>query len=137
LHNDLTQSRTDHPSTTQTSTLSLHDALPIYTECQPPAITGTTSSTSSTPMCMYDTATLTATADAGATINWYDAPTGGTAVGTGATFTTPALAASTQYYVSASTGTNYAVGPINPNSLSGGALTTAITTYYIEFEVSN
>src|SRR5690606_40202415 len=83
LHNDLTQSRTDHPSTTQTSTLSLHDALPIYTECQPPAITGTTSSTSSTPMCMYDTATLTATADAGATINWYDAPTGGTAVGTG------------------------------------------------------
>ncbi len=107
------------------------------TECQPPAITGTTSSTSSTPMCMYDTATLTATADAGATINWYDVPTGGTAVGTGASFTTPPLAASTQYYVAASTGTNYAVGPVNPNSLSGGATTTAITTYYIEFEVSN
>src|SRR5690606_3734056 len=63
---------------------SAWSAIPVEfnTECQPPAITGTTSSTSSTPMCMYDTATLTATADAGATIKWYDAPTGGTAVGT-------------------------------------------------------
>ena len=91
----------------------------VATLCQPPAITGTTSSTSATPMCMNDTATLTATADAGANITWYDAPTGGNEVGTGATFTTPALAASTNYYAAASFGGTQSAALTNATSTTG------------------
>ncbi len=94
----------------------------LFTPCQPPAITGTTTSTSPTPMCKNDTATLTATADAGATINWYDTATGGTVAGTGSPFTTPALAASTNYYVSASTGSSQTGGVANAISTSGYTL---------------
>ncbi len=100
---------------------SLWTSVPVtaITLCQPPAITGTTSSTSATPMCMNDTATLTATADAGANIIWYDAPTGGNEVGTGATFTTPALTASTNYYVAASFGGTQSAALTNATSTSG------------------
>src|SRR5690606_35053100 len=94
----------------------------VATLCQPPAITGTTSSTSATPMSMNDTATLTAAGDAEANITWYDAPTGGTAVGTGATFTTPALAASTNYYAAASFGGTQSAALTNATSTSGYTL---------------
>ncbi len=43
--------------------------------------------------------TLLATADAGNTITWFDAATGGTQVGSGTSFTTPVLNATTTYYV--------------------------------------
>jgi gliding motility-associated-like protein len=50
------------------------------------------------------TATLTATSTTpGATFKWYAAPSGGTAIFTGAIFTTPALTSNTTYYVEAST----------------------------------
>jgi hypothetical protein len=39
---------------------------------------------------------------AGATINWYDAPTAGNLVGTGGLFTTPSLSSNTIYYAAAS-----------------------------------
>ncbi|GAA4314880.1 hypothetical protein GCM10023143_25920 [Compostibacter hankyongensis] len=39
--------------------------------------------------------------ESGITYNWYDAPTGGTQVGTGVSLTTPALTATTDYYVEA------------------------------------
>src|SRR5690606_5945525 len=89
-------------------------AVSLYTTCLPPAITGTTGET----VCpMGATATLTATADAGATITWYDAATGGSVVGTGATFTTPALSATTDYWVTASNvGVPANVGPTTPAS---------------------
>ncbi|MCX2453228.1 putative Ig domain-containing protein [Pedobacter sp. PLR] len=46
------------------------------------------------------TATLTATAPtAGSTINWFTASTGGAAIATGTTFTTPALTSPTTYFV--------------------------------------
>jgi gliding motility-associated-like protein len=45
------------------------------------------------------TTTLIATADAGNTIAWFDAATNGTQVGTGSSFTTPVLNATTTYYV--------------------------------------
>ncbi|NDV97114.1 hypothetical protein D0T84_19730 [Dysgonomonas sp. 521] len=47
------------------------------------------------------TATLTATASAGATISWYSAATGGTLLGTGATYTTGAITTETSFYVEA------------------------------------
>jgi hypothetical protein len=57
-------------------------------------ITGTTPDS----RCDAGTLTLGATASAG-TINWYDAPTGGTLVGTGTSFTTPSISSTTTYYV--------------------------------------
>ncbi|RYZ39286.1 MAG: hypothetical protein EOP49_30345, partial [Sphingobacteriales bacterium] len=53
---------------------------------------------SGTTICSGNTATLTATAPGG-TYSWYTAASGGTAVGTGANFTTPALTVTTTYYV--------------------------------------
>lgn len=54
-------------------------------------------------ICAGSTATLTATANGGTTIAWYNAA--GDEVATGATFTTPALTATTTYYIQVSRGT--------------------------------
>ncbi|WP_082458604.1 putative Ig domain-containing protein [Pedobacter sp. Leaf216] len=56
-------------------------------------------------ICSGSTATLSATANGGTTLAWFDAPTGGNQVGTGANFTTPALTVTTTYYVQVSKGT--------------------------------
>ena len=52
-------------------------------------------------ICSGSTATFAAQPVAGVTFNWYSAATGGTLLFTGNTFTTPALTASTSYYVEA------------------------------------
>lgn len=54
-------------------------------------------------ICGADSASLEATATAGTTINWYDAPTGGNLVGTGSPFITPLISSTTNYYVAAET----------------------------------
>lgn len=51
-----------------------------------------------TTICSGSTATVTATAPGG-TYSWYSASSGGTALGTGASFTTPVLTSTTTYYV--------------------------------------
>ncbi|WP_298221120.1 T9SS type A sorting domain-containing protein [Flavobacterium sp.] len=48
--------------------------------------------------CDAGTLALGATASAG-NISWYDVPSGGTALGTGASFTTPSISTTTTYYV--------------------------------------
>jgi gliding motility-associated-like protein len=58
----------------------------------------------STTITSGQTATLTATAATGATVKWYAAATGGAALFTGNTFTTPPLSANTTYYAEASLG---------------------------------
>lgn len=65
-----------------------------------PSITGTTPGS----RCDAGTVNIGATASAG-TINWYDAPTGGSSLGTGTSFTTPSISTSTPYYVDADDGT--------------------------------
>ena len=55
-------------------------------------------STTPASRCDAGTVTLQATATLG-TLNWYDAPTGGNLVGTGTSFTTPSISATTAYYV--------------------------------------
>jgi hypothetical protein len=55
-------------------------------------------STMDSSKCGMGTVTLGATASAG-TINWYNAPTGGSSLGTGTSFTTPILSSTTTYYV--------------------------------------
>jgi len=53
------------------------------------------------PICDSGSFNLSATATAGATINWYDAATGGNLLGTGNTYTTPTINTTTTYYVDA------------------------------------
>ncbi|MBI5218085.1 MAG: hypothetical protein HY958_04065, partial [Bacteroidia bacterium] len=50
--------------------------------------------------CDAGTVSLGATVSAG-TINWYNVSTGGSSLGTGITFTTPSISATTNYYVDA------------------------------------
>jgi hypothetical protein len=53
--------------------------------------------------CGVGTASLSATGSTGTTLNWYANASGGTAIGTGTTFVTPTINASTTYYVGAET----------------------------------
>jgi hypothetical protein len=64
-----------------------------------PSITGTTSGT----RCGTGTVALSATASNG-TITWYAAASGGAALGTGGSFTTPSISATTTYYVTSIAG---------------------------------
>lgn len=63
-------------------------------------ITPTVTSTTPGARCDAGTVVLGATASAG-TLNWYDLATGGTLLGTGNSFTTPSITATTTYYVEA------------------------------------
>ncbi len=72
------------------------DEVVITVPCTPPTITGTTPGS----RCGTGTVVLGATASAG-TINWYAAITGGISLGTGTSFTTPSISATTTYYVEA------------------------------------
>ena len=65
-----------------------------------PTVTGTTPGSRTAA----GTVLLGATASAG-TINWYAALTGGSSIGSGTSFTTPVIAATTTYYVEAVNGT--------------------------------
>lgn len=70
-------------------------ALAAATIPQPPNYTPTGTA------CYNQSVQLTASAPGGLVIRWYDSCTGGTLLGTGPTFTTPALTQSTPYRVSA------------------------------------
>ena len=63
-----------------------------------PTVTGTTPGS----RCGFGTVTLGATGSAGTTLNWYAASTGGTSLGTGNSFTTPAIGGTTSFYVESS-----------------------------------
>ncbi|MFN5544893.1 MAG: tandem-95 repeat protein [Bacteroidota bacterium] len=92
------------------------------------------SSVTSASRCGNGTIVLGATASAGI-VNWYTSITGGISVGTGTSFTTPAINATTTYYVDASnngctTATRSSVvATVNPNltaSVSINASTTSV-----------
>jgi PKD repeat protein len=65
--------------------------------------TPTITSTTPASRCDAGTVTLQATASSG-TLNWYSAPTGGTSLGTGTSYTTPSISSTTTYYVEATLG---------------------------------
>jgi gliding motility-associated-like protein len=58
------------------------------------------------PACDSGSFTFNATATAGATISWYATATGGTALATGNSFTTPVITTTTTYYVDANCASN-------------------------------
>lgn len=65
--------------------------------------TPTISATTPNSRCGTGTVVLNATASAG-TLSWFTAASGGSAIGTGASFTTPSITATKTYYVSAANG---------------------------------
>jgi hypothetical protein len=77
-------------------------SVPVSVQVFSPNITSTTPATTCNPGPI--SLTLGASATAGATIKWYDAPIAGNVVGTGPTFNTPLLTSTTNYYVSAAEG---------------------------------
>ena len=60
--------------------------------------------TSTTPAARCGTCTVNLGAASSGTINWYAALTGGASLGTGTSFTTPSISATTTYYVDATSG---------------------------------
>ncbi|MFD0793495.1 gliding motility-associated C-terminal domain-containing protein [Mucilaginibacter litoreus] len=58
-------------------------------------------STQGTRICPNNSTVLTATNNGSVTVNWYATATGGTALASGATFTTPVLTTTTTYYAEA------------------------------------
>ncbi|MBY0487894.1 MAG: hypothetical protein K2P85_12005 [Flavobacteriaceae bacterium] len=101
-------------SATDASVWSLEESF--NTECSTPLVVSTVPVT----RCGYGTVTLTATPSAGAAIRWYDAAFGGTLVGSGTTFTTAPISATTTYYAeSRAFGAIAKLGPLNPTTQLG------------------
>jgi len=81
------------------------------------AITGTTPAS----RCGIGTVTLQASATPGSNISWYNTATGGIPLGSGSTYTTPEISATTNYYVAANNGiSSAAIGPTYSGSNNNG-----------------
>lgn len=79
---------------------------------------------------------LGATTNAGSTIDWYDAPSGGTSLGTGTAFATPPITTTTTYYAEASVGgVSGNVGPLSPAIGTQSSSNIAIGTQGMFFDV--
>lgn len=111
-----------------TSVWSL-SALQLTTNCQPPLVSTTTGAA----FCPGSSATLLAgSTSPTAILTWYNASTGGNIVGTGGTFTTPALTATTDYWVSAANvSADMYVGKDIPVSTTGNS---TFTNYGLVFD---
>ncbi|MRG46730.1 T9SS type B sorting domain-containing protein [Chitinophaga sp. SYP-B3965] len=79
-------------------------------------------------VCSGQTATLNANFPAGATFTWYDAPSGGNLLFTGASYTTPAITADGVYYVSAVSGTGCASETRKPVFVKVGLASVSVTS---------
>ncbi|MBL7928365.1 MAG: gliding motility-associated C-terminal domain-containing protein [Bacteroidia bacterium] len=77
-----------------------------------------TAITQNDSICKGETATLTVSSAPGVSYYWYNASSGGSWLGTGATFTTPALNGTTIYYAELRS----AQGCINPNRFAAYAI---------------
>jgi hypothetical protein len=88
-------------------------------------------------LCGGGSATLSATASMGSTIEWFSDAAGTILVGTGPSFVTPTLFSNTTYYArSKSTGGVDTVGPFSPIS-QGGTLGTLSNSVRLSFSVNN
>lgn len=94
---------------------------PVTGASTPVQVTFSNAVASNTPgaRCGVGTVNLSATGSAGTTVKWYAAATGGTALGTGTTFTTPSIVATTTYYAGAISAT--------PGTATIGTATTTTT----------
>lgn len=86
-------------------------------------------STTPASVCGSVPASLQATVSTG-TPTWYNVSTGGSSVGTGTTYTTPSLSATTNYWVEASsTPSSSTVGLTNFSTSNGTLASTSLTDY--------
>ena len=98
-----------------------------------PQITGTTPKS----RCGSGTVTLEATSSPGSTLNWYAAASGGAAIGTGPSFITPVINATTNYYVSAASGASTVVVGLSPTAVGCGTIAgTSSTDYPLRFNTT-
>lgn len=120
---------------TQAGTYTVTVTAPCGTDASDP-ITVTVSNTATAPsvtgdvVCNGQAATLSVNSGP-ATFEWYDAAVGGNLVGSGLSFTTPALFSTTDYYVQrveTTPGAQYNFGAISP-SIGSGAYHTINTRY--------
>lgn len=79
-------------------------------------------------VCSGQTATLNANFPAGATFRWYDAPSAGNLLFTGASYTTPAITADGVYYVAAVSGTGCASEVRKPVFVKVGLASVSVTS---------
>ncbi|WP_286913575.1 T9SS type A sorting domain-containing protein [Flavobacterium sp. UBA4197] len=101
----------------------------LITACDYADITGTTPGS----VCGNGSATLGATATGGI-LSWYAAATGGVALGTGATFATPVISATTSYWVEAGVPGVTSLGPLSPTA-QGGTIGTQTVDWDVSFTV--
>ncbi len=130
-----TETVTVSPTATTLYTVTVTDACSNTTTANVTVTVNNPAVTSTTPgtRCGIGTVTLQATGEPGATLNWYAAATGGTPLGTGTSYTTPSIDATTTYYVGASNGgNNQNLGRLAPVSGSG----TSLTTYGQDFTIN-
>src|SRR5690606_13909852 len=101
------------------------------TECLPPSLTETTGN----EVCGLGEITLSATAEDGASIAWYDSQVGGTKLAEGGACTTPILSQTTSYWVAGFTGNTVAVGPERP-AAQGGTTNAQTVAWNVNFTVT-
>ena len=97
------------------------NGVPGYTSAVSVGFNNSVLTSTAAVRCGVGTATLTATASTGATLNWYANASGGAAIGTGTSFTTPTINTSTTYYVGAET--------ITPQAVNVGSTATPSSTF--------
>ncbi|RYZ24269.1 MAG: PKD domain-containing protein [Chitinophagaceae bacterium] len=131
-----TRSVTLTPAATTTYTVTITDACgntassPVTITVLAPAVVSNTPAT----RCGLGTVALQATGEPGATLNWYTTATGGPVAGTGTSFTTPSINATTTFYVAAvNGGSNLNVGRLAPQA---GSATTGLAGYGEEFTIT-
>lgn len=104
--------------------------ITFITPCDPPLVNGTTGGS----VCGQGSVALSATVSAGQA-KWYAAATGGTALGTGATFNTPLITNTTSFWVEANDPNGQVtVGPASP-AAQGGTLDTQTIAWEVNFTV--
>ncbi|GAB3875806.1 hypothetical protein GCM10028824_32200 [Hymenobacter segetis] len=108
-------------STTYYRVRSTCNANTAYSNVAAITVNNPVISAAPTPLstCAGGTATLAATVPAGISVRYFTAATGGTAVGTGSPFVTPALTANTTYYAEAFAGGTENVGKALTNGADG------------------
>jgi hypothetical protein len=76
------------------------------------SLNNTITATTPAVICLTTTNVATLSAASADTVNWYDAQTGGNTLGTGNTFTTPVLTATTTFYAGTESTTDGAAGMV-------------------------
>lgn len=99
------------------------------------SFTGSTPVTTGNSICGQGSGTLSATAGSGATINWYSTSSGGGVLGTGSSFTTPAVTNTTTYYAEATTTTPGYSGYSLPSANTIGTGSYLTSSQYQIFDV--